>query len=233
MPNSYFQFKQFRVEQDKCAMKVTTEGCILGAWVNVRDTGRVLDIGGGTGLLSLMLAQKSQAKIDTVEIDTKAFQQSQSNFQQSPWANRLSIHHGRIQDFKPNRKYDYIISNPPFFSNHLKAKSGQFNVAAHSEALSQDDLVEVTCRLLDQDGNATFIFPSYEADQFLKLALKNNLYLKSELVILNRAGDSPFRKIKTFGFQKVKNSSTHLIIREGNDYSRDFVSLLKDYYLHL
>lgn len=119
MPNTYFQFKQFRIDQDQTAMKVTTEACILGAWVDEQIPPQtVLDIGTGTGLLALMLAQKfPQAEIDAVEIDQGAFTQAHANFHSSPWPERLQVFHQRIQDFDPGKKYDLIISNPPFFKS--------------------------------------------------------------------------------------------------------------------
>ena len=137
MANQYFQFKQFTVQQDACAMKVTTDACLFGAWVANRINGldlkgkHFLDIGTGTGLLSLMVAQQTDASIDAVEIETAAANQAQENFEQSPWNNKLFLHNSSIQTFIPQHKYDFIFTNPPFFFNDLKSKNHARNIALH------------------------------------------------------------------------------------------------------
>ncbi|MEM8894752.1 MAG: methyltransferase [Bacteroidota bacterium] len=140
MPNTYFDFKQFRVDQGQSGMKVTTEGCILGAWARFNQPKRILDIGTGTGLLSLMLAQRYPTGIiDAVELDEKAAQQAKQNFRKSPWSSKLTAHHCCIKDFEAvnGRCYDLIICNPPFFKNDLKSTNSQKAKAIHNDNLSQ------------------------------------------------------------------------------------------------
>src|SRR5262245_58656662 len=142
MPNSYFQFKQFVIHQEHCAMKVTTDGCLFGAWVAASKAGNaaagkhVLDIGTGTGLLSLMYAQKHpHAQIDAIEIDEAAAQQAADNFAASPWQKRLQLIHSDIKDYRPSHPYDTIISNPPFYENQLSSGNAKKNMAHHSSSI--------------------------------------------------------------------------------------------------
>ncbi|MET4758482.1 tRNA1(Val) (adenine(37)-N6)-methyltransferase [Endozoicomonas sp. NE40] len=147
--NTYFQFKQFRVDQDQCAMKVTMDACLFGALVDVEESQRILDIGTGTGLLSLMAAQRSSAHIDAVELDDDAARQARQNVAQSPWSDRITVTQSAIQQFfgAPDG-YDTIICNPPFFENSLKAANDKRTMARHTESLSFSDLVQATSRLL-------------------------------------------------------------------------------------
>lgn len=137
MPNDFFQFKQFTVQQDRCAMKVTSDACIFGAWVPVPDgVRRVLDVGTGTGLLSLMLAQRfPNVEIDAVEIDEDAAEQAAENVAASPFANRIRVFHSAIADFKPDRPIDFVVSNPPFFETALSGPDERRNLARHAGAL--------------------------------------------------------------------------------------------------
>ncbi len=233
MPNSYFQFKKFRIEQGQCAMKVTTEGCILGAYANISKPKHILDIGTGTGLLSLMLAQRYEASIDAVEVEEQAFNQAKHNFQQSSWSNQISCHHSSIQSFGTNRKYDLIICNPPFFTDHLKSDIKEKNLAIHSDSLQQDQLVLHINRLLADEGTAFVLYPEYESESFLTVAQKTGLYLSSILKIYNQPNKHVFRCILTLNKKSSSVSNDQLIIREGSDYTNDFKALLKEYYLHL
>ena len=165
MANDYFQFKQFLIKQDKCAMKVCTDACLLGAFAANRlplTVHRLLDIGTGTGLLSLMLAQRNlNAVIDAVEIDEAAAEQAKENFNNSPWKERLNVHNEPIQKFAKsiNKKYDVIICNPPFFENDLKSNDNQRNLALHSAALSLEELISIVGFLLEKNWKL-FLFAS-------------------------------------------------------------------------
>ena len=147
--NTWFQFKQFTIHQEKTAMKVCTDACLFGAWVankielNEINADNILDIGCGTGLLSLMLAQKTKAQIDAVEIDKNAFEQAKENINLTEWKEQINIHHGSIIDFKSNKKYDLIICNPPFYENQLKSVDSARNKAMHATTLSYKDLIFV------------------------------------------------------------------------------------------
>ncbi|MEP7128610.1 MAG: methyltransferase, partial [Chitinophagales bacterium] len=136
MSNTYFQFKQFRIDQDQSAMKVATDACILGAATPAPADGAILDIGTGTGLLSLMIAQKCSGRIDAVELDEGSFHQATSNVQNSLWKDRINVIHSDVRTFHPNKKYDLIICNPPFFENHFKSPFLQKNKAKHAVQLS-------------------------------------------------------------------------------------------------
>ncbi|MGN6568280.1 MAG: tRNA1(Val) (adenine(37)-N6)-methyltransferase, partial [Flavipsychrobacter sp.] len=143
MSNQYFQFKQFRIEQDKCAMKVSTDACIQGAWTPIHDHVRhVLDIGTGTGLLSLMLAQRDpRMHIDAVELDEQAATQAKENIVSSPFSERIDIIHGDAKEYQANQQYDLIICNPPFFQNSLLGDNSKRNTARHTLSFSYEDLL--------------------------------------------------------------------------------------------
>jgi tRNA1Val (adenine37-N6)-methyltransferase len=238
MPNSFFQFKQFRIEQGWSAMKVTTEACVFGALVAKTEIepNRILDIGTGTGLLSLMLAQAYKGSIDAVEIDAAAANQAEENFALSPWSERLQLIHSDVIEYAESKKkvYDLIISNPPFFSNHLKSGIQQRDQAIHVNSLTQARLIEAANSLISKHGILAVIYPTYEADQFAELALKCGLYLQEEIILSDRAGKKPLRKILLFNVSnKAETLQSEFVIKdEDGQYSRQMKSLLRDYYLN-
>lgn len=228
MPNNYFRFKQFTVHQDKSAMKVCTDACLFGAWVASKTSAeKMLDIGAGTGLLSLMLAQKSVARIEAVEIDEHAFGQSQENFNASPWRERLKVFHSPVQAFN-NGKYDLIISNPPFYSNDLKSADSKRNLAFHSEALSLEDLMVSVKQLLAEPGSFAILLPFHRATYFENLAAKHGLYLHEKVLVKQTPAHDYFRVmylLSNIGMPREAYQSEIVI----ND--KLFKELLKDYYL--
>lgn len=235
MGNSFFRFKQFRIDQEHCAMKVCTDSCLLGAYVKVQSAATVLDIGTGTGLLALMVAQKSLAMIDAVEIEGNAFNQAKANFLRSRWKERLNIYHDSIQSFsqKATHTYDLIISNPPFFSNQLKSGITNRNIALHSEALSFEELLKSVMKLLDKKGRFYVLLPAYEFGLLREKATEYNLHVNEVLEIKDRPTLPLLRIIAMFSFEKREVMRSQLVIKEqeGN-YSEAFIGLLKDYYLH-
>lgn len=236
MPNSYFQFKEFRVEQSLAAMKVCTEACLFGALVNFQNPQSILDIGTGTGLLSLMLAQKYSSHIDAVEIDKDAFNQAALNFENSFWAKRLFLYHQSIQEFQKNvsQKYDLVISNPPFFSDHLQSKDTAKNGALHTNYLKQNDLLTAVMSVLSSDGEFNLLLPPAESEKFDLLAMGRQLFLQKRIVVYNKPGTSPFRFISKYGFNKTQPHSEEIYIRNNKgEYSEAFIELLKPYYLNL
>lgn len=237
MPNTYFQFKQFKIDQGSTAMKVTTEGCILGAWVALKANSpkRILDIGAGTGLLSLMIAQEQEeAQIDAVELNEAAAMQAEANFSASPWAGRLRLHHTGVQAYDPAKKYDLIVSNPPFFNQSLASPKASINQARHDETLSQSDLVDAIGRHLAEEGRAFVLYPQREFDKFRELAHQRGLYLVRELSIFNSPGSKRFRVIGEYGREEAALKKAVLNIRDiTREYTADFVALLKGYYLGL
>ena len=230
--NTHFSFKQFTIHQDKTAMKVTTDACILGAYTEVQGVKSVLDIGTGTGLLSLMLAQRSKAKIDAIEIDENAYNQAITNANQSNFKDTITVYNTSIQDFETDKRYDLIISNPPFFQNHLKSETESRNNSLHTDTLSFADLLSTVLRLLSPNGTFVVLLPVYESSVFEQLATSKELYPQKKLTIRHRKDTKILRIITTFGRIKEEIINEELIIKNPDEsYSPDFQVLLKDYYL--
>ena len=241
MPNHYFRFKQFTVYQDKCAMKVCTDACLFGAIVAAYEEmpapGRILDIGTGTGLLALMTAQKfQQAVIDAVETDETAAMQAASNFQASPWKDRLNIIHSPVQQYNHSsvQPYHLIISNPPFYENSLKSDDKKRNLALHSDELNFEELVAAFIRLLADGGIAAVLLPYARGEEFIQAAAKNNLYLLNRVNVKQTVHHNFFRVILFF-MKEIHQPSYHTIsIKNERDiYTDEFTALLKPYYLYL
>jgi tRNA1Val (adenine37-N6)-methyltransferase len=222
-------------------MKVCTDACLLGASVvqKIHDPQsairNVLDIGTGTGLLSLMYAQKNpSAIIDAVEIDEAAMQQAKENFEASPWKERLHVYHIPIQQFNTSTRYDLIISNPPFFENDLKSKNTKRNLALHSAELSLEELLNAITTFLKEDGIFALLLPYHRTDQFIHLAAPQSFCLIEKISIKQTPRHNYFRSILLFSKRSTIAKQSEIIIQNENEkYTNDFVSLLKDYYLHL
>ncbi len=163
MSNKPFKFKQFEINQDKCAMKIGTDGVLLGAWTSIQQNPfSILDIGAGTGIIALMLAQRSHAElIDAIEIDGDAYEQCVNNFEQSPWGDRLFCYHASLDEFvaEIEDQYDLIISNPPFYSEDYKSENQQRDLARFNDALPFDHLIESVSKLLSENGIFSVIVP--------------------------------------------------------------------------
>lgn len=236
MRNSYFQFKQFRVEQDRCAMKVCTDSCVFGAYAEVASARRVLDIGAGTGLLSLMVAQRSEAEIDAVEINPEAQQQAQANFAASQWQQRLHLHPKSLQEFakQPRARYDVIFSNPPFFISSLKSPDAARNTARHTGELLFEDILTFAQQNLTKAGKLYLLLPPPEAAVFEKLAKASDLYLADVLHMYTYHGGKCIRHIQTYTFRPTAEPRvTAFYIREEDKttYTAQFAELLREYYL--
>ncbi len=238
MPNTYFQFKEFRIDQALSGMKVTTDACLFGAWIadelSIAKQGskRVLDIGTGTGLLPLMLVQKIEnAQIEAVEINKNACSEAIANFHNSPWRRQLTCHHSAIQDYK-NDPFDVIICNPPFFQGSSKGANNSKNQALHSSHLSMDDLFENILKLLSGKGSFYLLYPAHEMNQFISLARKSDLFPTHLVNVRNQEAELVFRKMAKFEFDSRDCRTSEIIIRtENGKYTDDFWHLLKDYYL--
>lgn len=235
MANTYFQFKKFRIEQNQVGMKVTTDGCFFGASISPEETGRMLDIGTGTGLLALMLAQKSGASIDAIEINKDAYQQAKVNFEASDWKDRLRIFHTSLQEFQPKDLYDQLVCNPPFFVNSNPGSSANKNQALHATTLSMKDLAEHAARLMKEDAQVWIMYPKTEMEQFVQLAAENGLYPSSQTTLRNTSNGPIFREVVSFrkDERNLKNKEDVYIKESDGSYSEAFVKRLKDYYLHL
>lgn len=237
MANSYFKFKQFTIHQDQVAMKVCTDACILGAWFSAKipQYSTVLDIGSGTGLLMMMLAQRSQAEIHGIEIDLTAYEQLKENTSQNDWKERLKVFSGDARSFHFPFKYDFIISNPPFFENDLLSTDDREQVAKHSKHLTLEALVEVIASNLQPHGAFGILLPYHRWEAFNKLALQQNFSLTEKLIVRHTPKHAPFRAILHYTRNQDQFAPDfELNIKDENGgYTPEFVELLKDYYLYL
>lgn len=237
MANSYFKFKQFTVQQDKCAMKVCTDACLFGALVaNCNpSTANCLDIGTGTGLLALMFAQKNNsAKIDAVEINSEAATQAKENISASPWADRIQVFNEDILTFNPGKQYNCIISNPPFFEDDLQSKDDAKNNAKHNTSLSFIQLLHVMDAHLTADGFFAVLLPYHRVDYFIEEAGKVGLHLTKQILVKQTLKHKFFRGMLFFKRKEAKPNYTEIIIKDlEHNYTPEFVAALKDYYLFL
>ena len=234
MPNSWFRFKQFIIQQDKCAMKVCTDSCILGAWSakHLNGVERILDVGTGTGLLSLMLAQKSMSRIDSIELDPESAAQALENIMNSSWSARIRLLEGNVLHFPLPSDYDFIISNPPFFESDLRSPVEKKNKSKHDETLTLDELIVVIRKHLKTMGKFCVLLPFHRDSQFEKLASDYGFFLQEKLAVRQTPAHPPFRSICLFGFQQPEMTELkELVIKNKNGkYSNEFVDLMSDYY---
>jgi tRNA1Val (adenine37-N6)-methyltransferase len=238
MRNSFFQFKQFTVHQDQCAMKVCTDACILGAWFADKAPAyaRILDIGIGTGLLMLMLAQKHKGDIRGIEIDLDAFHQLKDNIAKSSWRQLFKVYPGDVRSFSFPEKFDFIISNPPFYENDLPASSPTANLARHSKELTLSELLDSIDTNLSHNGSFGVLLPYHRAAWFEEQAATGHRFiLKEKLLIKQTPRHDFFRSILHFSRQKDNFIPvTELTIQDTTGaYTEDFTELMKDYYLTL
>ena len=229
---SGFRFKQFAVEQDDVAMKVGTDGVLLGAWADCEGAKRILDIGTGTGVIALMMAQRNvEAKIHAVEIDETASKRARSNFDLSPWAERLEVECCAVQEFAPSEKFDLIISNPPYFVDSLLPPDAKRSTARHTHDLSFEELDKAVCRLLAEDGRFALILPTTEFDKYLAIT---QLCLCRRCDVHPTVGSPTKRVMAEFAKQKVDTVVLENITIEQErrgDYTEEYRTLTKDFYL--
>jgi tRNA1Val (adenine37-N6)-methyltransferase len=244
MANAYFQFKQFTIQQDRCAMKVTTDGCLFGAWCagelarmqagEKRNTSiKALDIGTGTGLLSLMVAQKNPALIDAVEIEEGAAEQAFNNTAGSPFKERIKVHQGDILLLK-KKQYNVIFSNPPFYENELKSGNKVKDTAHHSHLLTWADLFAAINRLLALDGIFFLLLPFKRYAELEGYVRREQLFINKVVRVQQTTRHEPFRVMVQGSRAASTFMETELAIRdEHQQYTTAYVALLKDYYLYL
>ncbi len=238
--NSFFRFKQFVIHQDKCTMKVTTDGCLFGALcaVQVRsmkhDVRNVLDIGAGTGLLSLMLAQECDATIDAIEIDKTAAAQAKENIVQSPFADRINIQCADILDCYFTKNYDVIISNPPFYEKELKSDNPDKNVAHHNDGLLLKDLLQIIKNNLNLAGKFCLLLPYKRKEEAEKMIAATGLFISHTMLVRQSVNHGYFRLMICGGLIPKKTVSEEIsICKEDNNYTDKFTELLKGFYLKL
>lgn len=229
-----FRFKQFTVTQENSAMKVCTDSCLFGALICPDQPVNALDIGTGTGLLSLMVAQRyPHLTIDAVEIHSGSATDARHNFSHSPFPNRIRLHECSIQEFETEKTYDLIFSNPPFYENRLKSPHQSRNLAHHAAALSFRELAGISARLLSHEGVLWILLPPFEMARFITEARACSLGITHRYAIRHNAGKPVFREVVAFSRRHPENISPvrEIIIYENDKYSSIFAALLRDYYL--
>ena len=236
---STFQFKKFTIQQDRCAMKVGTDGVLLGAWCPVDNNPfSVLDIGAGTGILSLMLAQRTHAEqIDAIEIDEEAYEQCVENFENSSWSDRLFCYHAGLDEFvdEPDDEYDIIISNPPFYSEDYKTNNEQRDLARFQDALPFEDLVEAASLLLSENGIFAVIIPFKEEERFIDLCAEAELFPIKVTRVKGSRTTPIVRSLLAFKRYELSVLEADELVVEINrhEYTNDYINLTKDFYLKM
>ena len=236
--NKPFKFKQFTVNQNKCAMKIGTDAVLLGAWTSVnQQLFSILDIGAGSGIIALMLAQRSNAQlIDAIEIEDDAYEQCTDNFENSSWNDRMFCYHASLKEFAEeiDDKYDLIVSNPPFYSDDFKSKNEQRDLARFQDALPFEHLLESVFKLLSEIGIFSVIIPFKEEETFIDLASKASLFPNRILRVKGNSSSEIKRSLIEFSFAKNEIKIDELIIEtERHQYTQDYINLTKDYYLKM
>jgi tRNA1Val (adenine37-N6)-methyltransferase len=231
-----FQFKKFEIRQENCVVKVGTLGCTLGAFAFHPGPGRILDIGTGTGLLALMLAQRYPgAMVDAVEIDALTCHQARKNIARSPWSDRITVHLQDVEVFSPESTapYPLIVSNPPFYERHLRSADPRTNIARHDGTMTMSKLLGAVHRLLDDSGHFFLLLPVQQMERFTTMALRQHLYPMINLRIFNFAGGQVKAMIRGFSFDKATLKNEDLTICSSVDqYTEKFRTMLRDFYLN-
>jgi len=236
MSNQYFKFKQFTINQDKTAMKVGTDGVLLGAWADISNAKNILDIGCGTGLLSLMCAQRnSLAQIDSVEIEPHAAQQANQNFLNSPWSDRINLFNTSILNFLPNKKYDAIICNPPYFTVNSKNCEQKRVMARHCETLTHLDLIRIVAdRLLSNNGKFHIILPTNELKNFIELSYLKKINPVNITYVKHTTKHPPKRSLITLSFTDSSIIKNELILKNSDQkLTNNHIKLVRNFYLFL
>ncbi len=239
MSNNWFAFKQFKIFQDKTAMKVGTDGVLLGSWIDVSGRKQALDIGTGTGLIALMLAQRnSDVMIDAIDIDEHACRQARENVKASPWPGRINVFHSSLDKFVSNNrnKYDLIVCNPPYFIDSKKPEDQKRRIARHADELTLDSLFGSGAKLLRQNGRFGIIFPYAGKERVFQSAGKNGLYPDRVLNVRHNAESDNVRVLISFSkkFTKdVQESGIEIETGTRHRYTEDFSVLVRDFYLYV
>lgn len=233
-----FQFKEFTVYQDRCAMKVGTDGVLLGAWTSLdHQPETILDVGSGTGLIALQLAQRSVAEtIDAIELDENAYEQCVANFEGSPWADRLFCYHAGFDEFvdEIEDQYDLIVSNPPFYSEEVASGDVSRDQARQNSSLPFDELMEGVAKLLSEHGRFSVIVPFKEEGNMLDMASRNQLYPQRITRVKGNAQVEYKRSLMVFGFEKMEAQMDELIIEtERHQYTDAYIKLTEAFYLKM
>ncbi|MDU4465440.1 methyltransferase [Haemophilus parahaemolyticus] len=235
MKKSGFQFKKFFIAHDRCAMKVNTDGILLGAMAEIKNAKQILDLGTGTGLIAIMLAQRTEENCDitALELEPNAYQQAVENAQHSTWKRRISIKQGDIFESDFPQKFDLIVSNPPYFRDSLASRTAERDLARSLQKSHFDWLMQAK-KWLAQTGKISFILPTQEAEKLLEQSKKSGLFCTKIYQIITKNGQSPKRLILTFQFEYLDCKIKPLVIyNEQNQYTPEFVVLTRDFYLKM
>ena len=238
MGNPYFRFKQFTVYHDLCAMKVGIDGVLLGAWASTENAKRILDIGTGSGLIALMLAQRNEnALIDAIDVEKSAVRQAEINIQHSAWKERIKAHEISLQDFvsMAKNKYDLIVSNPPFFVNSLKTPEKERTNARHTDSLTHEELILLSKSLLAPNGKICVILPIKEGNLCEIFAEKSGLFCSKMVLVFPKPETEAKRLLLEFSTEKKETEISELTIETAirHQYSAEFTELAKDFYLKM
>lgn len=234
MPNPYFEFKQFTIHHDRCAMKVGTDGVLLGAWTNAKNIKNTLDIGTGSGLIALMLAQQNKdLLIDAIDIDNNAVEQARENVMKSPFFTQVRCFNTSLQEYalSCDHKYDLIVSNPPYFEQSLKSPKENRSIARHTDSLSVDELIRLSSELLSHNGRLSIIYPFEYKNYLLE---QDHLFVTRMTNVYPVPDSLPKRVLIEFSKQRSFLKENDLLIeKKRHIYSDEFISLAKDFYLKL
>ncbi len=233
-PKTPFRFKQFSVDDSNCSMKVGTDGVLLGAWADVTNSNRMLDIGTGSGVIAMMLAQRSASttQIDAVEMEEADANQAKENFTKSPWCTKLTVIHSSIQEFKPSQGYDLIVSNPPFFINSFLPPSKNRSSARHTQTLDYTDLLKATNELLTKAGRFCVVLPTQEGHTFQAMAKTVGLHLTRATAFFSKRAKPQERWLFEFSYQDVPTRRDDLILYDDRgNWSTEYKELTSDFYL--
>ena len=235
MPEETFRFKQFNIAQDESVHRVGTDGVLLGAWVEIQNAGRILDVGTGTGLIAIMLAQRSSAntQITALESDSHAHSLTKKNVKESPYSDRIEVAHRRLQDFETQKQFDLIVSNPPFFNNSLKPPTEPRTKQRHSGGLSYEDILTAVTKLLTPSGRLAIILPVTEGSLFNEQAQNFGLYVHRYWAVFSKPGKRQERSLYEFSYRKRKIDESSLLITDHDgSWTEQYKSLTEDFYLN-
>lgn len=234
--NSYFECKEFRIDQQQCAMKVTTDASAFAAWIPLEGVRSMLDIGTGSGLIALFAAQRCDAMIEGIDIDEDAYRQSRENFAASPWPSRLKSQHISLQAFctQTDHKFDLISCNPPFFNHSTKNADAQLTLARHSDSLNAKELLGSAATLLTETGTFWVLIPYDQGEIYNELAKQVALHLHTEVKMTNDRQRKPHRLILGFSLTKRPTEQSEIVLYSHHPYhTYQATALLSPYYTRI
>jgi tRNA1Val (adenine37-N6)-methyltransferase len=233
MTNNFFSFKQFTIHQEKAAFKVGTDGVLLGAIADLTGVKRILDIGTGTGLVAIMLAQRSTAEIVAIEPDYESFLQCLENVNLCQWKERIKVENADLQNYRTSESFDIIVANPPFFSNSLKNPDLKKSSARHNDSLTNEELLKGVSTLMAEGGRLQVIMPYAEGNVFITEANEYGFFCNSILKIKPLPSSEIRRLILTFSKKRLNITEKFLTIEQGrrHEFTEEYINLTKDFYL--